>query len=551
MNGVFEETLELNDMGTFNGELSLDASASLGYYYLQAVVIPDDVSFGAGFQVAEYRKPQFQVSLETDKPEYLQGETIKVHSKAEYYFGGPVAGAKVHWSVLAEDYTFNYTGKGWYDFTDYDWNADRYYGGYYGGLVTEGDGVTDESGDFTFSVPADIADKINSQKYTIETSVTAPNDQQVSSNTAAIVHKALFYVGLAPQRYVGSATEESKIDVITVDWESKPTSGVSVTLVYNQHEWFSVQEQAEDGSYNWTSKSVDTPVYTETVKTGEDGLAVGSFTPEDGGIYRIVAMAEDDEGNPVRSSTYLWVSGRKFINWRQENNDRIDLVADKKLYEVGDTAEVLIPSPYQGDVTALLTIERGGVWSYELLKLQSNSETVKIPIKAEYVPDVYVSVVLFKGMDENNPLASLRVGYVELKVSTEDKELKVSLKPDKEQYKPGDTATYEVEALDYQGNGVEAELSLNLVDKSVLALADSTQGTLMDTFWSERGVGVQTASTLVISVDRRNLEVAPEAKGGGGGFDEGSGSVRRRFPRHGLLEPGGAHGQGRERPKSR
>lgn len=527
---VFEKTYKLNDMGTFNGEFSLDASASLGFYYLQARVIPDDWGFGAGFQVAEYRKPQFQVSIETDKPEYLQGETIKVHSKAEYYFGGPVAGAKVHWSVLTDDYTFNYTGKGWYDFTDYDWSAGRYYGGYYGGLVTEGDGVTDENGDFTFSVPADIADKINSQRYTIEASVTAPNDQQVSNNTAAIIHKGLFYVGLAPQRYVGSATEESKINVISVDWASKPTSAVSVTLVYNKHEWYSVEEQAEDGSYNWTSKSIDTPVYTETVKTGTDGQAVGSFTPDDGGIYRIIATAEDDKGNPIRSSTFLWVSGRKFINWRQENNDRIELVADKKLYEVGDSAEVLIPSPYQGDVTALLTIERGGVLSYELLTLQSNSETVKIPIKPDYVPDVYVSVVLIKGMDENNPLASFKVGYVELKVSTVDKELKISLTPDKEQYKPGDTAIYQVEAVDYQGNGVEAELSLNLVDKSVLALADSSQRTLLETFWSERGVGVQTASSLVISVDRRNLEVAPEAKGGGGGFDDSSGTVRREFP---------------------
>ena len=527
---IYEEILQLNDMGTFHSSLSLAEAASLGYYYLQAQVVEGEVSFGASFQVAEYKKPQFQVKVETDKPEYLQGDKINVHAKAEYYFGGPVAGAKVHWSVMSEDAPFDYKGKGWYDFTDYDWGQDRYYSGYYGGLVTEGDGVTDENGEFTFSVPADIADQINSQRYTIEASVTAPNDQQVSNHTGTIIHKGLFYVGLAPQRYVGSANEESKTNVITVDWESEPKGNISVTLVYNKHEWYSVEEKGDDGTYHWTSKSVDTPVYTETVKTDKEGEAVGSFTPDKGGSYRIIATAEDEKGNTIRSSTFLWISGRKFVNWRQENNDRIDLVADRKTYDVGDTAEVLIPSPYQGEVQALLTIERGGVISHKLLELKTNSDTVSIPILPDYVPNVFVSVALVKGVDENNPLASFKLGYVTLNVSTEEKELKITLTPDKEQYQPGDTATYQVEAVNHEGDGQEAELSLNLVDKSVLALADSSQGTLMDTFWSDRGVGVQTAASLVISVDRRNLEVAPEAKGGGGGGEAPGMTVRSRFP---------------------
>jgi len=526
---IYEEVVKLNDMGTFNGSLSLDESASLGYYWLSAQVVGEEVAYGAGFQVAEYRKPQFQVSIESDKPEYLQGDKINVHAKAEYYFGGPVANAPVHWTALTEDATFNYTGKDWYDFTDYDWTTGRYYG-YYGGLVSEGDGNTDEKGEFTFSVPAEIADKVNSQRYTIEAMITGPNDQAVSANTVVVIHKGMFYIGLAPQRYIGTAGEESKINVITVDWESAASPNRTVTLVYNKHEWYSVEAQAEDGSYYWDSKYVDTPVYTQTVRTDGEGKAVGSFKPTDGGIYRIIATGKDEKGNEVRSSTFLWVSGEKFINWRQENNDRIDLVADKKSYQVGDKAQILIPSPYQGDVEALLTIERGKVISYQRMTLKSNSETVTVPILPEYVPNVCVSVVLVKGPDATSPLASFKLGYVQLKVSTEQKEIKITLTPDKEVYRPGETATYTVETVNFEGKPVEAELSLNLVDKSVLALADWTSGTMMDTFWRERGVGVQTAASLVRSVDRRNLEAAAEAKGGGGGGEMAGTTVRRRFP---------------------
>ena len=533
---VYQDTVVLNGLGTFNGEFDLSDAAPLGNYSLSANIADGEQSFSASFQVAEYRRPQFEVTVVTDKPEYLQGEKIAVHTKAQYYFGGPAADAAVHWTVLTDDAPFNYTGAGWYDFTDYDWTQGRYYGGY-GGQILEGNGKTDAKGELTFYVPADIADKINSQRYTIEATVTDLNDQQVSAQAEAVIHKGLFYVGVAPATYVGTVDKKADVNVITVDWDSQPYAKVPVTIVFNRHVWYSVQEKAEDGSFYWNSKYVDTPIFTTTITTDVDGKAVATFTPTEGGIYKVVATAQDDYENVVRSSTFLWVSSRQFVNWRQENNDRIDLVADKKLYKVGDIAEVLIPSPYQGTVAALLTIERGGVISHTLMTLQDNSQSVLIPILPEYAPDVYVSVALVKGQDVTNPLASFKLGYVTLKVSTEEKQLKVVLTPDKQQYRPGDTVTYTVQTTDYAGNGKEAELSLNLVDKSVLALADFTGGTLMDTFWAERGVGVQTAASLVLSVDRQNLEVAPSAKGGGGGGPGEAGTVRRQFPETAYWNP--------------
>ena len=54
--------------------------------------------------MAEYKKPEFQVAVTTDRDAYLGGETIDVTAEATYYFGGPVADADVHWSVLSSDY---------------------------------------------------------------------------------------------------------------------------------------------------------------------------------------------------------------------------------------------------------------------------------------------------------------------------------------------------------------------------------------------------------------------------------------------------------------
>ncbi len=90
----------------------------------------------------------------------------------------------------------------------------------------------------------------------------------------------------------------------------------------------------------------DTPIYTTTVVTDRNGKAEASFIPEKPGTYRVRASARDAgpnrTGNGIRSSIYLWVWGGGEAFWRRESTNRIELVADRDLYEVGDVAEILI-----------------------------------------------------------------------------------------------------------------------------------------------------------------------------------------------------------------
>jgi uncharacterized protein YfaS (alpha-2-macroglobulin family) len=132
---------------------------------------------------------------------------------------------------------------------------------------------------------------------------------------------------------------------------------------------------------------------------------------------------------------------------------------------------------------------------------------------------------LVKGIDESNSLSSFKIGYVALPVSTESKVLNVTITPDRdveadEYYSPRETVMYDVQVTDHTGQGVETELSL-----------DGDRGqSLLDRFYYQRGVGIQTSASLVVSVDRvaAELPVEEEGKGGGGGF-VGEGLVRTRF----------------------
>ncbi len=530
---VFNDDLRLSEMGTIYGSFDLDEAAALGYYSLQAIYDGDNY-FYADFQVAAYRKPEFLVEVTTDKDEYSQGESIQVSATAQFLFGGPVSNATVKWTVLSDDTSFNYQGDGFYDFTDYDFSRrDSYYYGSFGMTIAEGEGQTDSQGRFIFEVPADIADNITSQKFTIDVTVTDLNNQEVAGQAGAIVHKGLFYIGLRPERYVGRVEEENEVNVLVVDWESQPVANQDVQVVFSEHNWYSVQKQYEDGSYYWDSVVEDIPVFTTTVTSDRDGRAVALFTPENGGIYKIAASGVDRDGNEVRSSTYMWVSGAEYVNWRQENNDRIDLVADQREYQVGDTATVLVPHPYSGTVKALVTLERGHIYDHYVTELATNSEQLEIPITEAMIPNMYVSVVVVApGSQGADGLPSFKVGYASLPIQVSEKLLQISLTPDKpagESYQPGDTVNYLVQVTDVHGQPVRAELSLALVDKAVLALAPETPGQMRDIFWRTRGLGVNTAGGLTLAIDRVNLAVAPEAKGGGGGFDEGYGAIRGEF----------------------
>lgn len=530
---VFRRDVALSRFGTFSGEVELSPAAALGQYYLSIQIGREEPGkrppffSGVNFLVAAYRRPEFQVEVKTDKPEYFQGDSIRVDAQATYFFGGPVADAKVQWRLLTDDFFFRPdTVKGWWDFTDYDVSMDRRRVRQ-GEVVREGKGTTDAQGKFSFSVPADLTGYPLSQNFTVDVEVVDVNGQSVSNRATATVHWGRYYIGMRPQRYVGSVGEEQGVDLITVDTQGSVIAFQRLNVQTFQRTWYSAREKREDGSFYWTSAYTDTLVARSDVTTDDKGVAVAKFTPKTGGVYRIVAEGKDADGHTIRSATYLWVSGREFVNWRMENNDRIDLVADKKDYVPGETAEILIPAPFKG-AEALLTVERGGIRQVRRLSLAGNSETVKLPIQSDYAPNVFVSVMLVKGRGPDSPTAQFKLGYTNLTVSVREKLMNVVVRPDKSTATPGDTINYTVEATDFTNKPVQAEFSVALVDKAIQSLAEETAQPLDQAFYGQRGLGVNTAATLVRSIDRINQTLRPESKGGGGGA-LGEEPVRRNF----------------------
>src|SRR5690606_24130936 len=148
--------------------------------------------------------------------------------------------------------------------------------------------------------------------------------------------------------YVGRSGQPSQVLVATVDIDGAPVGGQAVTVEVMTREWTTVLEETSGGSRRYVSTPRDTLLETRSVTTDAEGLGSLSYTPRSSGVLRFVARTADGEGRAARASSYLGVAGSQRAAWAVDNDSVIDLVADADSYEVGDTAQVLVPAPYEG-----------------------------------------------------------------------------------------------------------------------------------------------------------------------------------------------------------
>ena len=100
---IWQQTVKLSDMGTAHWDYAIPADANLGFYYL-SMQSGERYVEGTRFSVQDYKKPEYAVKVTAQTPRVLQGQPIKATIDARYYFGEPVANAKVKWVVHTSTY---------------------------------------------------------------------------------------------------------------------------------------------------------------------------------------------------------------------------------------------------------------------------------------------------------------------------------------------------------------------------------------------------------------------------------------------------------------
>ncbi|MBA2540491.1 MAG: hypothetical protein H0V17_12695, partial [Deltaproteobacteria bacterium] len=267
--------------------------------------------------------------------------------------------------------------------------------------------------------------------------------------------------------------------------------------------------------------------------------AAGSHTerivPTEPGDYVIQVEAKDALGNAVVAASQIWVIGKGEAFWSGDEGARMTLVSGKPTYDAGDTAK-LVAQANLVKPTALITIERDGVIDARVKKLGSASEGLEIKIDDAFAPNVYAGVALVSGRqgagDKNRP--QFKMGLVELKVTSDHKQLSVGVELDQANVRPGDKVSGKI-VVTKGGKPVKAEVSLSAADEGVLQLISYVTPNPMKTFYASYGLGVDAGTNW-----NRVARIADPTKGdpdegGDGGSAMNAQRVRSKFGVERLL----------------
>ncbi len=470
---VWQQTVTLSDIGTAHWDYPIPTDANLGFYYLN-IQSGERYVEGVRFSVQDYKKPEYAVKVSAQTPRVLQGQAIKATIDARYYFGEPVANAKVKWVVHTSPYWPPGVSESDSDSGDEGYAADdnNENDTYAGDQESEKSGVLDADGKLQITVPTKVNGNKRDLIYRIEARVTDEGNREISGHGFALATYGSFYLTAQPASYVYSKGSAAVINVTAQDYDKKPVS---------------TPFRAELSRWNWQKRSGEV-VSSSQGQTGADGKGQVQFTIPDAGEFRVLVTAPSVENRQVENTAYLWAPGVTPL-WAGTMQERIQIVADKKSYAPGDTAHVLIVIGKE-PTSVLVTAEGNGLYSQQVVKSDGGSVTVDVPIRPEFAPNFYVAAAFIR----DNKFYS---GSKSLKVPPTQHELKVDLQPSKPQYHPGQPGAYTIKATDASGKPVAgADFSLGVVDEAIYAIEPESLGSILNAFYGTVYSKVSTDSSL-------------------------------------------------------
>jgi len=505
---IFNKEITLSDFGSFAEEIAFPGE-TLGRYRVVATGEEGEGLNGSCyFQVQQYRPNAFEISI-PEPPDETGPAQLDLAVTAKYFMGKPLVKAQLTWSLIARDDSFKPEGLEDFAFCnaveDFRLNRalDRI-----SQFNAQGKIDVDAGGGAKIVTPLPINSKAPQPRAAkLLCEVTDLSQQTVSESLAFVQHSSGFYFGFRRLDTVFKEGAPLPIELIAVNAEGETLPApVKAMLRLKRITWQTNRLATAGDTTEFDSKAQLDVVWERELSTkpgvGTDRKPLAATLPDavagKPGEYLLEATGKDAQGHDVLTSVNFEVAGPGETVWNYRNPYAIDLVTDKKSYEPGQTATILVKTPIAGD--ALVTVERDRVLRSFVTRLHGNAPSVQVPIAETDAPNVFVSVMLLRGANDSPrkiKAPEYRIGYCELRVARPGDKLTVQVKPLNAAAKPGDKVALEAEVRDAKGKpAADFEVVLFAVNEGVLSLTDYTTPDPLDFFNQRRALGVQTYLTL-------------------------------------------------------
>ena len=488
-NEVAKGDVTLNAFGGFDTAFKLPVNMNLGNATVQFETDNDegefhDQTYSHSFTVQEFRRPEFEVTASRDNEgELFPGSHADISVAANYFAGGGLADAEVKWEVSSQstnftppnrsDYSFGVWTPWWENFGDS------------GAPVTkEFAGKTDQNGKHRLRIDFDSMDPPRPSVVVAQASVTDVNRQSWTATTSLLVHPADLYVGLKSDRLFVKQGEPLAIHSIVTDLDGKLIVNREIKMRAVRLDWQQLKGE-------WTQVKVEPQDCT--IKSGAADAKCAFKTPV-GGVYSVTATIRDDRGRANESTLTLWVDGGRLPVTKGVDQQKVQLIPDQREYKAGDTAEVLVQTPFY-PAEGVMTLRRSGVLESRRFKLDGPTYTLRVPIQESWTPNVHVQVDLIGAADRPDEGVSAKrpafaSGEISLTIPPSTRRLTLVATPRSRTMLPGEKTVVDVEVKDADGKPVaDSEVALVVVDESVLALTNYKVADPITAFYSARESG--------------------------------------------------------------
>ncbi|TAN40216.1 MAG: alpha-2-macroglobulin [Nitrospirae bacterium] len=353
-----------------------------------------------------------------------------------------------------------------------------------------------------------------------------PNGEVQTVSSRIPLYPSALILGIRPDSWT-SSKESFKFSVAALDLDGRPAAGVMVSADLFQKKYYSHRKRLVGGFYAYEhATEIKLAGHLCEGRTDSQGLLICETRSPVSGSVIIQARSEDKDRNPSTVHQEIWIAGKGEWWFDVSDNDRIDLLPEKKRYEPGDTAHFQVRMPFR-DATALITVEREGIIDTFVRKISGKDPVIQIPVKGSYAPNVFVSVLCVRGRMAGEKTTALidlgkpafKLGISEINVGWRNHELKIQVSTDKAVYRTREKAQVKI-AVRTASGGVPpegSEAAISAVDEGLLELMPNKSWGLLDAMMGRRGYELKTSTAQMQVVGKRHYGLKSQPHGGGGG----------------------------------
>ncbi|HXX65372.1 MAG TPA: MG2 domain-containing protein, partial [Bacteroidota bacterium] len=417
---VSEQQFSLNDQGSFEASYQTQSTAQTGDYRLD--LFSGNSLFLATYKVSveDFVPDRLRVTLKPSQETARPGDKIRYDLLALNFFGPPAAGR--NWEFEGSFDAIAYVSKRFPDFRFYDDAAKNYTAN--PEVYT---GKTDDAGKATveFAMPKNLT-ATGLLRSRGRVAVFDESNRPVYQIAQTIVYPKDYYIGVKNGgSYYVSPNTPQQMQIVALDASDKPITGFTAKVELIRREWHSVLRQSgQSNALRYVSELQEIVEHTERVALKEMPTTYTYTTPRSGEFLVRVSKDGDSGYNQFAFYSYSWGTS-DITSFEVDPEARVEIVFDKSSYAPGDKARVLFQAPFSG--TMLVSVERNKVLSYRYLDVVNNAASMEIAVDDKFLPNVYVSAVLFRKIKEEDIPLLAGHGFAPLFVEKKSNHLDVSI----------------------------------------------------------------------------------------------------------------------------